>query len=404
MNDDTKLPPMFPATQAVHPELHIPPGFTAFSHATHRASTVVFKNLADMRAFGSGSVVHWRYGLHATPTSDTLCQALAQIEGGSHALLLPSGLAAISLVYFSLIKSGDDVLIPDNAYGPNRDHGEWMARQFGITVRYYDPMIGAGIADLMRHNTKLVWLEAPGSVTMEVPDCRAIAEVARKAGAVTAIDNTWSGGVYYQPFEHGIDISVQALTKYQSGGSDVLMGAAITNDEALHHKLLATRMRMGWGVSADDCYFVLRGLPSLPTRLAAHDAHAREVAEWLADRPEVVRVLHPALPDCPGHENWKRDFTGASGLFSIVLHERYSQAQIDAFIEGLRYFAIGFSWGGAHSLALPYNIPSMRTATAWPPADWENAGGFVRLYIGLEDPRDLIADLKQAMETHLRAA
>jgi cystathionine beta-lyase len=279
-----------------------------------------------------------------------------------------------------------------------------MARQFGITVRYYDPMIGAGIADLMRHNTKLVWLEAPGSVTMEVPDCTAIAEVARKAGAITAIDNTWSGGVYYQPFEHGIDISVQALTKYQSGGSDVLMGAAITNDEALHHKLLATRMRMGWGVSADDCYFVLRGLPSLPTRLAAHDAHAREVAEWLVDRPEVVRVLHPALPSCPGYENWKRDFTGASGLFSIVLHERYSQAQIDAFIEGLRYFSIGFSWGGAHSLALPYNIPSMRTATAWPPADWENAGGFVRLYIGLEDPRDLIADLKQAMETHLRAA
>jgi cystathionine beta-lyase len=160
---------------------------------------------------------------------------------------------------------------------------------------------------------------------------------------------------------------------------------------------------MGWGVSADDCYFVLRGLPSLPTRLAAHDAHAREVAEWLADRPEVVRVLHPALPDCPGHENWKRDFTGASGLFSIVLHQRYSHAQIDAFIEALRYFAIGFSWGGANSLALPYNIASMRTATAWPPAGWESAGGFVRLYIGLEDPRDLIADLKQAMEGHLRA-
>lgn len=284
MTDETKLPTPFPATQAVHPDLHIPPGFAAFSHATHRASTVVFKNLADMRAFGHGSVVHWRYGLHATPTSDTLCQTLAQIEGGKHALLLPSGLAAISLVYFALVKSGDDVLVPDNAYGPNRDHGEWMARQFGITVRYYDPMIGAGIADLIRHNTRLVWLEAPGSVTMEVPDCTAIAEAARAAGAITAIDNTWSGGVYYKPFAHGIDISVQALTKYQSGGSDVLMGATITHDETLHHALLATRMRMGWGVSADDCFLVLRGLPSLPARLAAHDAHAREVAEW-AGRP-----------------------------------------------------------------------------------------------------------------------
>ncbi|AVA33471.1 cysteine-S-conjugate beta-lyase [Cupriavidus metallidurans] len=389
-------------TIAVQPELDIAPGFDSFSTPTYRGSTVVFRNLAELRAYGDRSKTYWRYGLHATPTSEALCQQLAQIEGGRHTLLFPSGLGAISLVYFGLLRIGDDVLVPENVYGPNRDHGDWMAREFGITVRPYHPSVGAGIASMIQPNTRLIWMESPGSVTMEVPDTEAIVAAAKARGVLTAIDNTWSAGVYYRPFEKGIDISVQALTKYQSGGSDVLMGAVITRDDHLHDRLKRTRMLMGWGVSADDCYLVLRGLASMPVRLAAHDRAAREVAEWLTKRPEVARVLHPALPDCPGHAEWLRDFSGASGLFSIILHSRYTREQVDAFVEALKLFAIGWSWGGAHSLAVPYHVDTMRPAGTWPPAGWENAGELVRLYIGLEDTRDLIADLKQALESQLR--
>lgn len=389
-------------TLAVQPELDIAPGFDSFSTPTYRGSTVVFRNLDELRAYGDPTKTYWRYGLHATPTSEALCQQLAQIEGGRQTLLLPSGMGAISLVYFAFLKSGDDVLVPDNVYGPNRDHGEWLAREFGVSVRYYHPMAGASIASMIQPNTKLIWLEAPGSVTMEVPDTEAIVAAAKVRGVLTAIDNTWSAGVYFQPFAKGIDISVQALTKYQSGGSDVLMGAVITADESVHNRLKRTRMVMGWGVSADDCFLVLRGMASMPVRLAAHDRSAREIAEWLTKRPEVTRVLHPALPDCPGHAEWRRDFTGASGLFSIILHSRFGREQVDAFVEALKLYAIGWSWGGAHSLAVPYHMDTMRPAGTWPPAGWENAGELVRLYIGLEDSRDLIADLKQAMEQHLR--
>jgi cystathionine beta-lyase len=401
-SDSSRKSSHYIQTTAVQPELDIAPGFESFSTPTYRGSTIVFRNLAELRAYGDRSKTYWRYGLHATPTSEALCQQLAQIEGGRQTLLLPSGMGAISLVYFACLRSGDDVLVPDNVYGPNRDHGEWLAREYGVTVRYYHPSIGAGIAALIQPNTRLIWMEAPGSVTMEVPDSEAIVAAARARGVLTAIDNTWSAGVYFKPFEKGIDISVQALTKYQSGGSDVLMGAVITRDEKLHDRLKRTRMIMGWGVSADDCFLVLRGLSSMPVRLAAHDRAAREVAEWLKRRPEVTRVLHPALPDCPGHEAWQRDFTGGGGLFSLIVHRRYTPEQVDAFVEALKLFAIGWSWGGAHSLAVPYHVETMRPAGTWPPAGWENAGELVRLYIGLEDTRDLIADLKQAMETHLR--
>lgn len=401
-SDSSRKSSHYIQTTAVQPELDIAPGFESFSTPTYRGSTIVFRNLAELRAYGDRSKTYWRYGLHATPTSEALCQQLAQIEGGRQTLLLPSGMGAISLVYFACLRSGDDVLVPDNVYGPNRDHGEWLAREYGVTVRYYHPSIGAGIAALIQPNTRLIWMEAPGSVTMEVPDSEAIVAAARARGVLTAIDNTWSAGVYFKPFEKGIDISVQALTKYQSGGSDVLMGAVITRDEKLHDRLKRTRMIMGWGVSADDCFLVLRGLSSMPVRLAAHDRAAREVAEWLKRRPEVTRVLHPALPDCPGHDAWQRDFTGGGGLFSLIVNRRYTPEQVDAFVEALKLFAIGWSWGGAHSLAVPYHVETMRPAGTWPPAGWENAGELVRLYIGLEDTRDLIADLKQAMETHLR--
>jgi cystathionine beta-lyase len=372
-------------TRIVHPEDQLTPGFDSFSMPVTRASTVVFPNLAAMRALVWSDDSQWRYGLHATPTSLALAQRLAVIEGGKHALLQPSGLSAISNVYFGLVKAGDHVMIPDNAYSPNRDHADWLVADFGLEVTYYDPLIGAGIDALIRPNTKLIWLEAPGSVTMEVQDVPAITKVARARKILTAIDNTYSAGLAFKPFDHGVDISVQALTKYQSGASDILMGATITADKAV-------QMRMGIGVSSDDCSLVLRSLPSMQIRFDAHDRAALSLAHWLKTRPEISAVLHPALADCPGHEFFKRDFTGAGGLFSVIFDKRYSPAQIDTFVEALENFAIGWSWGGANSLAMPYDIKSMRTA-----GDWPHQGVLVRFYIGLEDEADLRADLERAL-------
>ncbi|MBN3812784.1 cystathionine beta-lyase [Paraburkholderia sp. Ac-20347] len=381
-------------TQILHPQDDLTPGFESFAAPVTRASTVVFPDLASVRALDWRNDAQWRYGLHATPTSTMLQHRIAAIEGGEHALLQPSGLSAISNVYFGLLKSGDDVLIPDNVYSPNRDHGDWLARDFGITARYYDPMVGAGIAELIQPNTKLIWIEAPGSVTMEVPDVQAITAAARARNVITAIDNTWSAGLAFKPFDHGIDISVQALTKYQSGGSDVLMGATITRDRDLYLKLKSARMRLGIGVSSDDCSLVLRGLPSMKARFEAHDRSAFALATWLKSRSEIAAVLHPAFEDCPGHAFFRRDFTGAGGLFSVVFDERYSAAQIDAFCEALDLFALGWSWGGANSLAMPYDIASMRSAAQWP-----HRGTLVRFYIGLEDEADLRADLERALAT-----
>lgn len=381
-------------TRIVQPEGELPPGWASFSTPVARASTVVFPDLATMRALDWRNDDAWRYGLHATPTSLELARQLAVIEGGAHALLQPSGLAAITNVYFGIVKAGDDVLIPHNVYNPNSDLGTWLARDFGISVRFYDPLIGAGIAGLIRPETKLLWLEAPGSVTMEVPDVRAITAVARARGVITAIDNTYSAGLAFKPFEHGVDISVQALTKYQSGGSDVLMGATITAERAVHERLKLARMRLGVGVSADDCSLVLRNLPNMKVRFEAHSRTALSLAQWLKSRPEITTVLHPQLPDCPGHACFVRDFSGAGGLFSVVFDGRYSAAQVDRFVEALALFAIGWSWGGAHSLAMPYDIPSMRPS-------WPHAGTLVRFYVGLEDEADLRADLERAMAAAL---
>ncbi|WP_116140669.1 cystathionine beta-lyase [Trinickia diaoshuihuensis] len=384
-------------TRIVHPQLDLAPGFESFSTPVMRASTVVFPDLATMRRADWRNDSQWRYGLHATPTSAALMQRLADIEGGKYTLLQPSGLSAISNVYFGVTKSGDDVLIPDNVYSPNREHGNWLARDFGLSVRFYDPMIGAGIAELIQPNTRLIWIEAPGSVTMEVPDVPAIAVAARARNVVTAIDNTYSAGLAFRPLEHGVDISVQALTKYQSGGSDVLMGATITASDELHQLLKLARMRLGIGVSVDDCSLVLRGLPSMKARFEAHDRSALALAHWLKARPEIAAVLHPALPDCPGHAEFMRDFSGAGGLFSVIFDARYSAAQVDAFVEALELFAIGWSWGGANSLAMPYDIASMRSASSWP-----HRGTLVRFYVGLEEEADLRADIERAMGLALR--
>jgi cystathionine beta-lyase len=394
MTDSTS--PRARQTRIIHADADLAPGFASFTTPVMRASTVVFPDLAAVRAADWRDDSQWRYGLHATPTSAELAQRIAAIEGGRQALLQPSGLSAISNVYFGIVKAGDEVLIPDNVYSPNREHGEWLAHDFGISVRYYDPLIGAGIADLMRPNTRLVWIESPGSVTMEVPDVRAIVAAARSRNVVTAIDNTYSAGLAFRPLELGVDISVQALTKYQSGGSDVLMGATITVDHELHLKLKRARMRMGIGVSADDCSLVLRSLPSMKARFETHDRTALGLARWLKARPEIAAVLHPALPDCPGHAQFMRDFSGAGGLFSVIFDERYSPAQIDAFVEALELFAIGWSWGGANSLAMPYDVASMRTASRWP-----HRGTLVRFYAGLEEEADLRADIERAMVSTL---
>jgi cystathionine beta-lyase len=303
-------------------------------------------------------------------------------------------LAAITLIDMALLQTGDDVLIPDNVYNPNRELGDWLSRSFGISVRYYHPLIGAGIADLIQANTKLIWTEAPGSVSMEVPDIPAICTAAHAKGVLVALDNTWSAGIAFAAFEHGVDITMQALTKYQSGGSDVLMGAVITKDAALNKRLQEAHMRLGFGVGMDDVYLVLRNLPTLKLRFDAHDVSARKVAAWLTSRPEIKQVLHPAFADCPGHEIWQRDFTGAGGLFSVIFDARYSEAQTDQFVNNLKLFKIGFSWGGAYSLCLPYRIKLMRQ-------DWPQDGILVRFNIGLEDTEDLIADIEQALASLL---
>jgi cystathionine beta-lyase len=377
-------------TKLVHNDYRAPDGFAAFPVAVHHASTVLFKNVAALRSRNWQDKSGYTYGLHGTPTTFTLEARLAAIENGAHCILAPSGLAAIAMVDLALLSSGDDVLLPDNVYNPSRELGNWLARDFGISARYYDPMIGADIAALMQPNTRLVWTEAPGSVSMEVPDIPAICNVAHEAGALVAIDNTWSAGVAFAAFSHGVDIVMQALTKYQSGGSDVLMGAVITRDRALHQRIESVHMRLGYGVGGDDAYLVLRSLPTMKLRFDAHDRGAREVAAWLKARPEISSVLHPAFEDCPGHAHWKRDFTGAGGLFSVLFDSRYTESQTDRFIDSLKLFKIGYSWGGANSLCVPYRMQGMRR-------NWDTGSQLLRFNIGLEEPADLIADISQAL-------
>jgi cystathionine beta-lyase len=377
-------------TALIHSDYTAPEGFAAFPVGIHHASTVLFKNVAALRSRNWQDKTAYTYGLHGTPTTFTLEARLAGIEQGEYCVLAPSGLAAIAMVDLALLKSGDDVLLPDNAYNPNRELADWLARDFGISARYYDPLIGEGIADLIQPNTRLVWTEAPGSVSMEVPDIPAICRAAHLRNVPVALDNTWSAGIAFAAFSHGVDIVMQALTKYQSGGSDVLMGALITRSKELKQRMELAHMRLGFGVSMDDAYLVLRSLPTLKLRFDAHDAGARKVAAWLKTRPEIARVLHPAFADCPGHEIWKRDFTGAGGLFSVIFDGRYTEQQTDRFIDALKLFKIGYSWGGANSLCVPYRIRKMRS-------DWKEQGQLVRFHIGLEEPADLIADIEQAL-------
>ena len=337
----------------------------------------------------------YSYGLHSTPTTLTLAHRIAALEGGKHCLLVPSGLAAIALVDLALLRAGDRLLLPDNVYNPSRELGTQLLAGLGVETRFYDPMDLASVEAQVDERTRLLWIETPGSVTMELPDVPALVAIARRHGVLTAIDNTWAAGVLFRPFEHGIDIAMHALTKYPSGGSDVLMGSVTTIDDDLHQRLKATHMRLGFGIAGDDAWLMLRGLPTMELRLARSGATGFALARWMAARDEVAAVLHPAFDDCPGHATWVRDFSGAAGLFSVVLDEAIPEAHVDAMIDALKLFRIGFSWGGVQSLAVPYRIAvpggTPRVAERWP-----HRGVLVRFYAGTEDPDDLIGDLAQA--------
>lgn len=394
-------------TDLIHHPYVPPAGFEAPQPGVFKASTVLFADVAALRARDWKHKDGYTYGLHGTPTTFLLEERIATLEGGRQCLLVPSGLAAIANVNCALLAAGDEVLLPDNVYGPSRLMAEGELARWGISHQRYDPMKPADLERRIGARTRLVWLEAPGSVTLEFPPLAQLAQICRRHGVTSALDNTWGAGLAFNGFDlgagegvqpgSGADIVVHALTKYPSGGGDVLMGSIATREEELHVRLKLSHMRMGWGVGGNDAELVLRSLPSLALRYRAQDAAARGLARWLQGRPEIAQVLHPALEGSPGHEHW-RETCGpdglAAGLFSVVFHERYAPARVDAFCDALKLFRLGYSWGGPVSLAVPYDIPSMRSAEL---GTWPHRGVLVRLAIGLEDPADLQADLERAL-------
>lgn len=352
-----------------------------------RASTILFDSVAELRAAVRKPDDGLYYGRRGTPTQWSLAEALTELEpGAAGTILYPSGVAAISAVLLALLDPGDELLMVDTAYEPTRAICNGLLKRFGIETRYYDPTIGAGIADLIGERTKLIFLESPGSLTFEVQDVPAIVAAAKARGVLTAIDNTWATPLFFPAIAQGVDISILACTKYIVGHSDVMMGSA-TAVPGLYEKLRKASYSLGHCVSPDDAYLAARGLRTLQLRLRQHEEGGLAIARWLAEQPQVARVLHPALPDCPGHDLWKRDFAGASGLFAIVLNGGDDAARA-ALIDGLELFGIGFSWGGYESLALPVDPAGLRSATRW-----QAEGPVIRFHIGIEDPADLIADL-----------
>ncbi|HKX91199.1 MAG TPA: cystathionine beta-lyase [Sphingomicrobium sp.] len=355
----------------------------------HRASTILFDSVAELHA-AKPKFGEYYYGLHGTPTQWALAEALTELEpGAAGTVLYPTGLAAITAALLTVLSPGDELLVTDTAYLPTRRFCDGLLKRFGIATRYYDPLIGAQIAETIGPATRAILLESPGSLTMEVQDVPAICAVARERGIVTLLDNTWATPLFFPAIAAGVDISILAATKYVGGHADVMIGAA-TATEAWYPRLERTAWDFGYALSPDDAWLGSRGLRTMAVRLAQHEASALKVAHWLKARPEVGAVLHPALPDCPGHEYWKRDFKGASGLFSFVLRGSDPAARA-RFIERLALFGLGFSWGGYESLAVPAD--PVRTLKPWV-AD----GPLVRLHVGLEDPDDLIDDLAQAFD------
>jgi cystathionine beta-lyase len=378
-----RRPQQKPATRLAHAGRD-PGHFHGFVNTPiYRGSTVLFPTAAALEANDQ----EYTYGRLGTPTVKALAEAIAELEGGHATLLTPSGLSAIATTFLSLLSPGDHVLVSDSVYRPTRRFCDNALSRLGVDVAYYDPLVGAGIKSLLKPNTKVVFAESPGSQTFEVQDIPAISAVAHAAGALVVLDNTWATPLFFKPFAHGADVSIQAATKYIVGHADAMLGA-ITVNEAVWPTLARTHDELGLCAGPEDVYLALRGLRSLGVRLARHQASALTVAEWLAKRPEVARVIYPALPSDPGHAIWKRDFTGSSGLFSIVLKPVPRKA-VAAMLDGLELFGMGYSWGGYESLIIPFDPSSYRTATKW-----KAEGPALRLHIGVEEVDDLKSDLE----------
>lgn len=358
-----------------------------------RGATIIYPSAADLRHHTGR---RYTYGRRGNPTLEGLETALTTLEGGAGVVLTPSGLSACGLALLSALKAGDHLLMIDTAYEPTRHLCGTVLKRFGIEVSYYDPLIGAGIAGLFRPNTAAIYLESPGSQTFEMPDVPAIVAAARTRDLVTLMDNTWATPLHFRPHDFGVDISIQAGTKYLGGHADLNLGTVSAN-ERMWKAVKATHGDLGITVAPEDAFLGARGLRTLSVRMKRHEESALAVARWLADRPEVKRVLHPGLPDDPGHAIWKRDFSGSCGLFSLILQPA-SEVAVNAFLDSLQLFGLGYSWGGYESLAVPFNAARYRTATRWEPG-----GPGVRLHIGLEDVGDLIADLEHGFAA-LRAA
>lgn len=377
-------------TRLIHSEVEVPRDFHSLATPVHRGSTTLFDRAAAAREDWRVDRAGYTYGQFGTPTTLELAARVAELEGGRHTLLAPGGQAALSLVNLALTKTGDHVLIPDSIYHPHRVLATGLLARFGVEAEFYPPTVGAAIETHLRDDTTLVWCESPGSVTFEVQDVPAIAAAAHARGAVVALDNTWSAGVFFDAFAHGVDVSMQALTKYIGGHSDLLLGSVTLRDEKLYQRIGDTLQFLGSVVSPDDCSLALRGMKTLAVRLRALEVSTLRVARWLAERPEIEAVFHPALPSCPGHEIWKRDFTGSTSVFSILFQPRYTREQLLAFIDALKLFGIGYSWGGVTSLVVPHFAPRRDTPSV-------RRGSLVRLNIGLEATEDLIVDLEQAL-------
>jgi len=379
-------PPVKPATRLVAGGRDATANHGFVNPPVHHASTVLYPSAEDFLARRS----RYLYGRRGTPTSEALENALRALEGPACAgvALLPSGLAAISTALLAVLNAGDHLLVTDSAYQPTRRFCDSVLPRYGIATSYYDPLIGGDIATLITPNTRAVFVEAPGSLSFEIQDVPAIAAAAHARGAVVLMDNTWASSLYFHAFDKGVDLSIQAGTKYIGGHSDVMLGTVSANP-ATWERLRETVHALGLCVGPDDIYLGLRGLRTMGVRLAQHHQAGLKVARWLAERPEIARVLHPALESCPGHAVWRRDFSGASGLFSIVF-KPVAQSSVNAFLNELSLFGIGASWGGFESLAIPFDCTSIRTATKWAPG-----GPTVRLHIGLEDVDDLISDLER---------
>jgi len=408
-----KPPSLSSNTASIHHPYQAPEGFVSPQFPVYKGSTVIFPNTAAMRERQWLDKSSYTYGLHGTPTTFTLEERLASLEGGTHCILTPSGLAAIAQVDFALLKTGDEVLIPDNAYAPNQSLASGELQNFGITHQRYDPLNVDDLAQRISSKTRLVWLEAAGSVTMEFPDLVAQVALCKSHGILCALDNTWGAGLAFNAFDLtpgqgteqlGVDLTIHALTKYPSGGGDVLMGSIITRSDALARTIKLSHMRLGTGVGANDVEILLRSLSTLEMRYATQDHHARELARWCEGRSVFAQVLHPALPSSPGHIHWEKLCVSqqypqgrAAGIFSVVVDARFSTAQVDTFCDALRIFKIGYSWGGPMSLVVPYQKQNIRTL----PAPHLTSGTVIRFCIGFEDVADLQEDIKQAIHVAL---